>query len=472
MRILYVASEASPFIKVGGLGDVAGALPKALCRAGDDVRVILPYYGAIPQKLKELCTYKMYFFFNNAWRSQYCGVFEAQVDGVTYYLLDNEYYFHRPEVYGAYDDGERFAFFSRAVLEVLPMIDFIPDILHCNDWHTALIPVLLDTQFRERSGYANIRTVYTIHNIEFQGKYDPYILGNVFGIDEQAKPLLYYGDCLNLMKGAIECSDRVTTVSPRYASEILSPPKSCGLEHILNARSYKLCGILNGIDTDLFDPATDPRIPANFSAEDMANKWENKRALQEEMGLAETDEIPLFGMVTRLTHQKGMDLLVNKLDWLLSQKVQVVVLGTGDAKYEQFLRDAAQRHPENLRIQLAFDGALAQRIYAACDFFLMPSEFEPCGLAQMIAMRYGTLPIVHTTGGLADTVVPYNPQEKTGRGITFQSFNAEDFSNALWRSIELYHDKEHFDCARKNAMDGDYSWGPSVEAYQSLYRNI
>lgn len=472
MKILYVASEASPFIKVGGLGDVAGALPKALCRAGDDVRVILPYYSAIAPALKEKCSYKMFFFFQNAWRNQYCGIFEAKIDGVTYYLLDNEYYFNRPEIYGAYDDGERFAFFSRAVLEALPLIDFMPDILHCNDWHTALIPVLLDTQFRERAGYGNIRTVYTIHNIEFQGKYDPYILGSVFGLDEQAKPLLYYGDCLNLMKGAIECSDRVTTVSPNYAREILSPPKSCGLEHILNGRSWKLHGILNGIDTDLFDPATDPRIPANFSAEDMSNKWLNKKALQEEMGLPVTKELPLFGMVTRLTHQKGMDLMVNKLDWLMSQEVQVVVLGTGDAKYEQFLREAAERHPENLRIQLAFDGALAQRIYAACDFFLMPSEFEPCGLAQMIAMRYGTLPIVHTTGGLADTVTPYNPMEKSGRGITFQSFNAEDFSNALWRSIELYHDKEHFKAACKNAMDGDYSWGPSVSAYQELYRNI
>ena len=472
MKILYVASEASPFIKVGGLGDVAGALPKALCRAGDDVRVILPYYSAIPEALKAKCSYKKFFFFQNAWRNQYCGIFEAVIDGVTYYLLDNEYYFNRPEIYGAYDDGERFAFFSRAVLEALPLIDFLPDILHCNDWHTALIPVLLDTQFRERPGYGGIRTVYTIHNIEFQGKYDPYILGSIFGLDEQAKPLLYYSDCLNLMKGAIECADRVTTVSPNYAKEILSPPKSCGLEHILNARAYKLCGILNGIDTELFDPETDPRIPANFSAADMSNKWLNKKALQEELSLAVTDELPLFGMVTRLTHQKGLDLLVNKLDWLMSQKVQVVVLGTGDAAYEQFLKDAAARYPENLRVQLAFDGALAQRIYAACDFFMMPSEFEPCGLAQMIAMRYGTLPIVHTTGGLADTVVPYNPEEQSGRGITFQSFNAEDFSNALWRSIELFADKAHFKAACKNAMNGDYSWGPSVLAYQELYRNI
>ncbi len=472
MKILYAASEAAPFIKVGGLGDVAGALPKALCRAGDDVRVILPFYGSIPQALKDQCTFRADFYFNNSWRSQYCGIFEAKINGVTYYLLDNEYYFKRATAYGEYDDGERFAFFSRGILECLPWIDFYPDVLHCNDWHTALVPVLLDTQFRNRPGYENIRTVYTIHNIEFQGKYDPYILGNVFGLDEALKPLLYYGDCINLMKGAIECSDRVTTVSKRYAQEIMDPPKSCGLEHILRARSYKVSGILNGIDTELFDPETDPRIAANYNAKSLTKKVENKKALQKELGLPATNSVPLFGMVTRLTHQKGMDLMQQKLDWLLSQEVQVVVLGTGDAHYEQFLRECAERHPENLRVILAFDGNLAQRIYAGCDIFLMPSEFEPCGLAQMIAMRYGTLPLVHTTGGLADTVIPYNHEDGTGRGITFQSFHPEDFSNALWRSIELFKDKTHFNRARRNAMAGDYSWGPSVVSYQNLYRNI
>lgn len=472
MKILYAASEAAPFIKVGGLGDVAGALPKALCRAGDDVRVILPFYSAIPQHLKEQCTYRTNFYFNNAWRSQYCGIFEAEIDGVTYYLLDNQYYFDRPEIYGAFDDGERFAFFSRGVLECLPLIGFYPDILHCNDWHTALIPVLLDTQFRNRPGYGGIRTVFTIHNIEFQGKFDPYILGNVFGLSEDIKPILYYGDCINLMKGAIECSNRVTTVSRRYAEEIMSPPKSCGLEHILQARYWKVSGILNGIDTELFDPETDRRIAQNYNADSLSLKIKNKNALQTELGLPVTNSVPLYGMVTRLTHQKGLDLITAKLDWLASQEVQVIILGTGDAKYEQFLREAAGRHPGNLRVCLAFDGDLAQRIYAGCDFFIMPSEFEPCGLAQMIAMRYGTLPIVHTTGGLADTVIPYNPEDKTGRGITFQSFHPEDFSNALWRALELFHNKPHFTKARKNAMEGDYSWGPSVAAYQALYREI
>ncbi len=472
MKILYAASEAAPFIKVGGLGDVAGALPKALCRAGDDVRVILPFYSAIPQHLKEQCTYRTNFYFNNAWRSQYCGIFEAEIDGVTYYLLDNQYYFDRPEIYGAFDDGERFAFFSRGVLECLPLIGFYPDILHCNDWHTALIPVLLDTQFRNRPGYGGIRTVFTIHNIEFQGKFDPYILGNVFGLSEDIKPILYYGDCINLMKGAIECSNRVTTVSRRYAEEIMSPPKSCGLEHILQARYWKVSGILNGIDTELFDPETDRRIAQNYNVDSLSLKIKNKNALQTELGLPVTNSVPLYGMVTRLTHQKGLDLITAKLDWLASQEVQVIILGTGDAKYEQFLREAAGRHPGNLRVCLAFDGDLAQRIYAGCDFFIMPSEFEPCGLAQMIAMRYGTLPIVHTTGGLADTVIPYNPEDKTGRGITFQSFHPEDFSNALWRALELFHNKPHFTKARKNAMEGDYSWGPSVAAYQALYREI
>ena len=472
MNILYAASEAAPFIKVGGLGDVAGALPKALCRAGDDVRVIMPYYSAIAEKLKGLCTLRTSFYFNNAWRRQYCGIMEAKVDGVTYYLLDNEYYFNRPQTYGEFDDGERFAFFSRAILESLPYISFFPDVLHCNDWHTGLVPVLLDTQFRTRPGYEKIKTVYTIHNIEFQGKYDPYQLGNVFGFGEEVKPILYYGDCINLMKGAIECSNRVTTVSETYAQEIMSPPKSCGLESILRQRAWKVSGIVNGIDTDLFNPATDKRIAANYTVETMGDKVKNKNAMQEELGLPVTDEVPLFGMVTRLTHQKGMDLMAAKLDWLMEQQVQVIVLGTGDAKYEQFLREAAERHPENLRIILAFDGNLAQRIYAGCDFFMMPSEFEPCGLAQMIAMRYGTLPIVHTTGGLADTVPPYNYEDGTGKGLTFQSFNAEDFSNALWRAIELFGQKEHFNAAKKNAMEGDYSWGPSVIAYQKLYSEL
>ncbi len=472
MKILYVASEAAPFIKVGGLGDVAGALPKELCRAGDDCRVILPYYGAIAPALKEKCTYRDFFYVQSAGENRYCGIFEAEIDGVTYYLLDNESYFHRAKTYGEGDDAERFAFFSRAVLEAIPVIGFIPDILHCNDWHTALIPPVLDTEYRWRKEFKNIRTVFTIHNIEFQGQFDPYILGGVFGMGNEQLPLMTYGGCLNLMKGAIECASRVTTVSQTYAQEIMDPPKSCGLEEILRARSFKVSGIVNGIDTDLFNPQTDPRIKVNYTSRSLHRKVQNKNALQEELGLPITDEVPLFGMVTRLTHQKGMELMEAKLDWLLSQDVQVVVLGTGDAHYEEFLKAAAERHSENLRVVLAFDGALAQRIYAGCDIFLMPSKFEPCGLAQLIAMRYGTLPLVHVTGGLADTVPAYNYGEKSGRGITFHTQHPEDFSHALWRAIELFHNKEHFLQAQKNAMKGDYSWAPSVKAYQELYQNI
>ena len=472
MKILYVASEAAPFIKVGGLGDVAGALPKELCRAGDDCRVILPFYGAIAPALKEKCTYRDFFYVQSAGESRYCGIFEAEIDGVTYYLLDNESYFHREKTYGEGDDAERFAFFSRAVLEAIPVLGFIPDILHCNDWHTALIPPVLDTEYRWREEFKHIRTVFTIHNIEFQGQFDPYILGGVFGMGNEQLPLMTYGGALNLMKGAIECANRVTTVSRTYAKEIMDPPKSCGLEEILRARAFKVSGIVNGIDTDLFNPQTDPRIKVNYTSRSLGRKVQNKNALQEELGLPVTDEVPLFGMVTRLTHQKGMELMEAKLDWLMTQDVQVVILGTGDPYYEEFLKKAAERHSDNLRVVLAFDGALAQRIYAGCDIFLMPSKFEPCGLAQLIAMRYGTLPLVQVTGGLADTVPAYNYGEKSGRGITFHTPHPEDFSHALWRAIELFHNKEHFLQAQKNAMKGDYSWGPSVKAYQELYRNI
>lgn len=471
MKILFAAGEAAPLVKVGGLGDVAGALPKTLCAMGHDVRVILPMYSIIGDKRNE-CEYITHIYIQNSWRKQYCGIFEYKCDGVTYYLIDNEFYFNRPKVYGEFDDGERFAFFSRAVLEVLPVIDFIPEILHCNDWHTALVPVLLDTQFRSRVGYSNIKTVFTIHNIEFQGKFDPYILGNVFGLSEEHKPILYYGDCLNLVKGAIECSNKVTTVSPNYANEILNPYFSFGLEHILSARQYKLSGIVNGIDTEVFNPQTDTKIKTNYSVDSLNLKYHNKFALQKELGLLKTNEKPLIGMVTRLTHQKGMDLVCERLDWLMSQDVQFVVLGSGDSRYEQQLEYYANTHSDKMRAIIGFDPALAQRIYAGVDFFLMPSEFEPCGLAQMIALRYGTIPIVRATGGLADTVIPFNPETNEGTGINFMTINCDDMCNAIWRAIELYHNKKQFSAIRKNAMLGDYSWQASAKKYIELYESI
>ncbi len=471
MKILFAAGEAAPLVKVGGLGDVAGALPKTLCAMGHDVRVIMPMYSIIGDKKKD-CKYITHIYVNNSWRKQYCGIYEYKWCGVTYYLIDNEYYFDRPKVYGEFDDGERFAFFSRAVLDVLPVVDFIPEILHCNDWHTALVPVLLDTQYRTRPDYANIKTVFTIHNIEFQGRYDPYILGDVFGFDEEHKPLLEYGGCINLVKGAIECSNKVTTVSATYANEILDPQYSFGLEHILSARKYKLSGIVNGIDVDVFNPETDKRIKTNYTINTLNLKYHNKFALQTEMGLEKTNAVPLIGMVTRLTHQKGMDLVIARLDWLMSQDVQVIILGSGDETYENQLKYYADKYPDKLVAYIGFDAELAQRIYAGVDFFLMPSEFEPCGLAQLIALRYGTIPIVRATGGLADTVIPFDHKTGQGNGINFSAINCDEMADAIWRAIELYHNKKHFTAIRKNAMSGDYSWTASGKKYLELYESI
>lgn len=471
MKILYAAGEAAPFIKVGGLGDVAGALPKAITALGHDIRVVIPMYSAIGP-MKDKCSYLTHFYINNSWRKQYCGIFEYKENNLTYYLIDNQFYFYRPNVYGEYDDGERVAFFSRAVLEMLTVIDFIPDILHCNDWHTAIIPVLLDCQYRDRPGYAMIKTLFTIHNIEFQGKFDAYILGNVFGLPEDKLPLLYYGDCINLVKGAIECSDRVNTVSPTYAGEILDAKYAFGLEHILRARQFKLSGIVNGIDTESYNPETDSAIKTNYSISTRNNKFHNKFALQDELGLKRRSDVPIIGMVTRLTHQKGLDILCRRLEWLMTLDIQFVILGSGDYNYEQYLSQIAASHSDKMCAVIGFDGMLARRIYAGADFFLMPSEYEPCGLAQMIAMRYGTVPIVRKTGGLADTVIPFNPQTGEGDGINFEQFDDGDMANAVWRALELYKDKKQFSTVKKNAMLKDNSWSKSAKQYEQLYKTI
>ncbi len=471
MKVLFAAGEAAPLIKVGGLGDVAGALPKTLCSMGQDVRVIMPMYSIIGDKRHD-CKYITHIYVDNSWRKQYCGIFEYKCGNVTYYLVDNEFYFNRPHVYGEYDDGERFAFFSRAVLETIAAIDFYPDILHCNDWHTAFVPVLLDTQYRARVGYGSIKTVFTIHNIEFQGKFDPFVLGDVFGLGEETKPLLYYDDCINLVKGAIECSNKVTTVSENYANEILDPYFSFGLEHILRARQYKLSGIVNGIDDDVFNPETDKRIKTNYSIKTLNLKYHNKFALQTELGLEKTNDCALIGMVTRLTHQKGLDLVCDRLEWLMSQNVQFVLLGSGDVRYEDCIREFAAAHPDKMRAVIGFDADLAQRIYAGSDFFLMPSEFEPCGLAQLIALRYGTIPIVRKTGGLADTVQPFNAKTGEGNGVDFATINSDDMADAIWRALEIYNNKKQFAKIRKNAMSGDYSWKASAKKYLDLYESI
>ncbi len=470
-KILFAASEAAPFIKVGGLGDVAGALPKALCEAGADCRVILPLYSSIPWEKREDLTPLMHFDIRNAWREQYCGVLTKKVGKVTYYFIDNEYYFNRYRVYGEADDAERFAFFSRAVLEVLPRVGFIPDVLHANDWHTALIPVLQDCEYCHREGYGNIKTVFTIHNIEFQGKFDPYILGSVFGLDESKKPMLFYGDCINLMKGAIETAHAVTTVSESYAGEILDPYFSCGLHHILAARQFKVCGITNGIDTDVFDPATDKNIATNYSYETRSQKFRNKKALRAEMNLPAGD-MPLLALVGRLTHQKGLDLLRMEFENVMATGAQMILLGTGDAEYEEFFREMQGRYPDAFRAIIGFDAALAQRIYAGADLFLIPSKFEPCGLTQMISMRYGTLPVVHAVGGLRDTVIPYDPTTGKGNGVNFLTYDSGDMMDAIRRAVKLYYDKPNYAKAKANAMRTDVSWKQSAGKYLALYERI
>lgn len=473
MKILFAASEALPFIKVGGLGDVAGALPKALVQKGHDVRVVVPLYSSMKQELKEQLEYTKHFYFNFGWRSSYCGIFTAVVDGVTYYLIDNEQYFKRSAPYGEFDDGERFAYFSKAILEIIPQVDFFPDIIHANDWHTALVPVYLDTQYRLIEGYGNIKTVFSIHNIEFQGKYGLDILENVFGIYKGQASLLEHDGCLNLMKGAIESSNAVTTVSRSYAQEILNPYFSYGLDSILRQRQYKLSGIVNGIDVNLFDPATDKNIHTNYTAKTVnRNKRYNKRDLQRELGLAERDDIPLIGMVTRLTPQKGVDLLEQVVDELMQSDIQLVVLGTGYPDYENFMRYCEYKYHDKVRSCIMFSSALAQKIYAGADMFLMPSRTEPCGLAQMIALRYGTIPVVHSVGGLRDTVQPFEAASGTGNGVTFQSFNAYDMLNAIYRSMEIWYDKNQLKTITHNAMSGDYSWNNSADEYIRIYESI
>ena len=472
MKILFAAAEASPFIKVGGLGDVAGALPKALVEKGHDVRVVLPLYSSIKWEMREKCQYIKYFYFMHGWRNCYCGIFEANIDGVIYYLVDNEYYFKRRAPYGEFDDGERFAFFSRAVLEILPQVDFFPDIIHCNDWHTAAVPVYLDAQYRWRDGYEYIRTVFSIHNIEFQGKYGLDTLGSVFALPPDWESVVEHDGCLNLMKGAIERANAVNTVSETYANEILDPYFSFGLDTILRPRRYKLSGIVNGIDVKAFDPATDPAIAVNYDIDTRADKVENKLALQKELGLAVDPDIPMIGMVGRLTSQKGIDLMYPIMEELMKHEVQLVVLGTGYAEIEDFMRFCDAAYHDKMRAMITFSSSMAQKIYSGADLFLMPSKSEPCGLAQLISMRYGTIPVVHAVGGLKDTVVPYNPAEGTGNGVNFQSYNAWDMYDAIMRGIAIWSDPEERDQIMLNGISGDYSWDVSADKYLKLYESV
>lgn len=471
MKVLYVSSEALPFMASGGLADVAGSLPQALRKRLIGCRVVMPMYDGIRQELKDTMTFLTSISVPVAWRRQYCGIFEAKANGVIYYLLDNQYYFKRDGIYGYYDDAERFAFFSRAVLEMLPHIGFKPDIIHCNDWQSALTPLYYSTMYATREGYENIKTVFTIHNIQYQGAYGKELIGEVLGLRPQDTGLIEYDGDVNFMKGAIETANRVTTVSPSYANEILDPWYSHGLDTILRERSFKLSGILNGIDTVSYDPETDPDIFEHYSAADFSAKAENKRALQELMGLPQRADVPLMGMVTRLVGHKGLDLVKAVLDELLStEDIQMVVLGSGEWQYEEFFKAMAAKHPDKFALKLGFVPSLSRKIYAGTDLFLMPSKSEPCGLSQMIALRYGSIPIVRETGGLRDSI--QDSGDGQGNGFTFASYNAHDMLYTIRRALEGYRQPDGWKILMKRAMECDNSWGKSANAYIKLYKDV
>lgn len=470
MKVLFASSEAYPFAMSGGLADVAGALPKALRKRFVGCRVVLPLYSAVSDEMREKMTFITSITVPVAWRRQYCGIFEAHIDGVIYYLIDNQYYFKRDGLYGHYDDAERFAFFSRAVLEMIPHIGFTPDIIHCNDWQTALIPTYLDSFYKYNDLYKDIKVVFTIHNIQYQGKYGYELTDDVLGLPEDRRSLLEYDNCLNFMKGAIQCSDKVTTVSPTYSKEILDPYYSHGLDGILKEFTYKLTGIVNGIDVDVYNPETDPLIYRNYSLEKMTGKAYNKAELQKELGLPEKKDTPVIGIVTRLVKHKGIDLVKAVFEDILKADVQFAILGSGDWEFESFFQEMSQKYPDKVGLVLGFKPQLAHRIYAGADIFLMPSQSEPCGLAQMVALRYGTIPIVRQTGGLNDTIS--DSGDGKGNGFTFKSYNAHDMQEAVWRAIAGYSDKKGWKKLTERAMNCDNSWGTSANAYIKLYKEI
>lgn len=475
MKIMFVAAEGAPFAKTGGLGDVIGALPKSLVKNGHEVSVILPYYDTIDQKFGDQVEDVLYFYIQVGWRRQYVGLKKIVKDQVTFYFIDNQYYFFRGKVYGDWDDGERFAYFQLAAIEALERLDAIPEVLHVHDYHTAMIPFLLKEKYHWIEAYRKIKTVFTIHNIEFQGQFDPGMLGDLFGVgaERYEDGTLRWNNCLNWMKAGVLYADRVTTVSPSYADEIQTPEFGKGLDQLMRMESGKLTGIVNGIDTEVLNPETDPHLVAPFSAADLSGKSANKKALQERLNLPVRDDVPLIGIVSRLTDQKGFDLVVQELDNLLQQDVQLVVLGTGYKDYEDAFRWFAQVYPEKLSANITFDLGLAQQIYAACDLFLMPSAFEPCGLSQMMAMRYGTIPIVHEIGGLKDTVIPYNSFDKTGTGFGFNHFSGFWMMKTLLFALDAYrHHLEDWKMLQQNAMTRDFSWETASLAYVKLYHSL
>lgn len=473
MKVLYCASEALPFVATGGLADVAGSLPKALRSRMVACRVVIPLYDNIEQQFKDQMRFVTSISVPVAWRRQYCGIFEAKIGNVIYYLIDNQYYFKRNGgIYGHFDDAERYSFFSRAILEMLPYVDFKPDIIHTNDWQTALVPTYYRLFYANNEWYTGIKTLFTIHNIQYQGQYGKEILEDVFGIPNYSSQLLEFDKCVNLMKGAIECANWVSTVSPTYAKEILDPWFSHKLDPILKERSWKLSGILNGIDTDLYNPETDPDIYVNYNVDTRDKKAENKRALQERLTLEQNPDFPLIGMVTRLVSHKGLDLVKDAIDNIMQQSnAQMVVLGSGDQEYENYFQWMQEKYPGRFILALGFVPELSRKIYAGSDIFLMPSKSEPCGLSQMIALRYGSIPVVRETGGLKDSIS--DSGDNIGNGFTFQTYNPGDMLNTLHRAITAYNEeKEGWKVLTERAMNCDNSWGKSANEYIKLYKNM
>jgi len=467
MKILFAASECFPFVVTGGLGDVIGALPKALKKlsAKNDIRVVLPLYSDISQEIKDQMCFVKSINVNLSWRNQYCGIYFIEIDGIKYYLIDNEFYFKRKGIYGHFDDAERFAFFCKSVFEILPHIEFVPDVIHSHDWHTALVPIYASLKYKKMPEYEKVKTIFTIHNIQYQGVFGKEILNDILDIDYNDINAVEYDGAINLMKGAIELADAVNTVSQTYAEEIKTPYYAHGLENIINARSFKISGILNGIDIERYNPRTDKNIVKHYTAKNPEGKKVNKEAIQTEFDLPVDPSVPVIGIITRLVEHKGIDLVACILKKLLEEKVQVVVLGKGDRQYEDFFSSLAAQFPDKLSVKIMYDTALASRIYAGADMILMPSKSEPCGLVQMVACRYGTLPIVRATGGLKDSI---NDGEN---GFVFYDYNAHLMLDTIIRAISAFNNEEEWKTLVANAMTADFTWKASAKKYFELLKN-
>ena len=474
MKLLFVGAEAVPYVSTGGLGDVLGSLPQAVKAANPnmDVRVILPLYKKIKEKFAGTLEYVGYTTVELSWRKQYCGLFKCENNGVTYYFVDNEYYFKRDSVYGDFDDAERFAFYGKAVLDVMPLIDFYPDILHTNDWQSAMSVIYLKRKYYLEPYYRDIKTIYTIHNIDYQGIFSMSILGDVFGLDNDDRSIVEYNGCINLTKGALVCTDRISTVSQRYAEEIQTEFYSSGLHYVLHLYGGKLSGIVNGIDVNYYNPKNDEVIASKFDSNNLKGKAECKRVLQEMCGLKQDAGVPVVSMISRLAAHKGFDLVKFILPEMLNLGIQFVLLGTGERELEEYFKTIQYRYPDQVKIFLEFNKDLSKKIYAGSDIFLMPSKSEPCGLSQMISSVYGAIPVVRETGGLYDTIKPYNEYTGEGNGFTFANYNAHEMKDAVGRAVSLFGDKEKWNALTKKVMETDFSWDVSAKEYIKLYTEL